>query len=217
MSNGEFQNCEFFNGVVVNAGTGEFKRNTFNVCEFRDFNGVALICSTSNAAQPDNIVSNCLFYGSGLLTKGIVFGFNSALRWKIIGNKFYGLLTAGIDHLNGNAQHTFDAIGNDFVSCAAGIRVDQALANSIISSNSFSNVSGTCLAITGIVSGANMTGMTITNNTADSCVNGVNINVSSGTWDYSVVVGNNMHSCSGTRWSLSAGNVNGYTINNVIT
>lgn len=217
MSNGEFQNCTFFNGVVVNAGTGEFKRNLFNACEFRDFNGIALTCSTSNAAQPDNIVSNCLFYGSGLLTKGIVFGFNSALRWKIIGNKFYGLLTAGIDHLNGNAQHTFDAIGNDFVSCAAGIRVDQALANSIISSNSFSDVSGTCIAITGILSSANMTGMTITNNTADSCVNGVNISVSTGTWDYSVVVGNNMHSCSGTRWSLSAGNANGYTINNVIT
>lgn len=214
MSSGEFQNCTFFAGVSIGGG-GEFRRNTFNACEFRDFNGIALNCSVNNAAQPDNIISNCFFYGSGLLTRGIFFGFNSALRWKIIGCTFNGLTVAGIDHANGNAQHTFDAIGNSFISCAAGIQVAQAISGSLISNNTFVSVTGYCIAITSISSGANMLNSNITGNVADSCTNGVAINVTSGAWDYCIVQANNMRGCSGVKWNLSAGNANGATVNNL--
>jgi hypothetical protein len=64
-----------------------------------------------------------------------------------------------------------------------------------------------------------MTGATISNNYFNSTsTNGLIITTSgTGTWDYSILIGNNAHYCTGTKWSLSAGNAGGVNTNNITT
>jgi polygalacturonase len=215
---GAFTNCTFKKGFAVTGGSSGFSRNKFIGCTFTDWSGIGLQCDGSGYGANDVLVESCIFYGTGNMTSGISFSFNSANRWKIKGCKFIAQTTAGINHANGNAVHAFDAYDNDFLNCAAGILVNQAVNDSVISGNTFTGVTGYCVSITNINSGAPMRRTSVLNNVAASgCVNGVTVTISTGTFDYCVIIGNNMNGCSGTKWAVTAGqNTNGFTVNNII-
>ena len=217
MSNGGFENCVFQKGFQV-TGAG-FNKNKFIGCSFVNWTGIGLQCNANNLSATDVLVNNCVFNGTGNMTYGISLGFNSALRWTISDCKFIGLVNAGIYQSNGNAVHCFDAYNNSFVSCADGILVYQAINASIISGNTFTSISAGCISIFDIASGTAMVNTSIVNNvTGTGCVNGVAVLVTTGTFDYCIFMGNNVHSCSGTKWNIQAGqNANGVLANNITT
>jgi polygalacturonase len=217
MSNGGFENCVFQKGFQV-TGAG-FNKNKFIGCSFVNWTGIGLQCNANNLSATDVLVNNCVFNGTGNMTYGISLGFNSALRWTISDCKFIGLVNAGIYQSNGNAVHCFDAYNNSFVSCADGILVYQAINASIISGNTFTSISAGCISIFDIASGTAMVNTSIINNvTGTGCVNGVAVLVTTGTFDYCIFIGNNVHSCSGTKWNIQAGqNTNGVLANNITT
>lgn len=219
MQDGVFDNNTFKRGLAVTGGSSGFARNKIVGNNFLDWVGVGIQCDGVSYLAPDNVVDGNTFYGSGNLTIGVSFAFDSALRWVITNNKFVGLTTAGINHGNGNARHAFDADDNSFVSCAAGILVNQAVNDSSISGNTFDSVTGYCIAITNIGAGAPMRSTNVQNNIVGTgCANGIQITVGAGTFDYCLITGNNAHGATGTKWNLSGGqNANGVTANNITT
>jgi hypothetical protein len=172
-----------------------------------------------NAYHTNSIIQGNIFYGTGSLVNGILFPYMGALGWIVSDNKFIGLTTAGINISNGNANHNADILNNSFESCVNGIYINQAIRQSLIANNSFGSISNYCIVITNINAGAPMpNGPSIMNNIARTgCVNGIAIGISTGTYDRTMLVGNNVSACSGTKWSLSAGNANGVVANNITT
>lgn len=216
MTGGTFLNCNFKKGVEF-TGTGSTKIK-FDSCTFDSLIGNGIKADGANYNITNCTVTNCLFDGNGSMTNGIIFGYNSALNWSIIGNTFSGLTNSGIYSSNSNAKHVFDAQNNNFINSVNGIVSIQAICNCIISGNVFTSISTACISISGIISGANMIRTNITNNTSgENCVNGVFVIVSSGAWNYCIVTNNNFNSCTGSKWTLSTGNANGFTINNITT
>lgn len=219
MSGGAFDGCAFNAGFVINGGAAGFARNKISSCQFNVTSGVALDASLSGAAHPLNIIDGCTFRSTGSATIGIAFGYNSAIDWKISNSTFNGFSTAGINHTNGNAVHAFDALNNTFNGCVNGIQVTQAIIGGIISNNYFENIAGYCISINGIQSGSDMIpGPTIIGNISGaSCVNGVQIGVTTGSYNYTIITNNNMHTCSSSKWNLASGNANGVVANNITT
>ena len=219
MSDSGFYNCTFKAGFSMSGGSAFFRRVTFDACTWLDFAGVAVLNSGANNAHPDVIFNGCEFLGTGTMTYGIQVGFNSSKRWVVKDCKFTGQTTAAIVATNGAAIQLFAQISdNDFVNCAAGIDFTQPVNDCVISSNTFNGITGYCISYSSIFGGADMRRVNIVSNLAASgCTNGVRIATSTGTWDYSVVALNNMNGCTGTKWSVSAGNANGFTVNNIIT
>lgn len=217
MSDGIFSNCTFKRGVSITGGLGYFKRNKFIGCTFSDWAGIGFKCDGANGFHPDNIIDSCIFNGSGNMTIGIAFGYDSAFRWKIDNCKFIGCTTAGIQQANGNNGNTFDITNCHFDGCSHGIKINQSVKDCLISGNYFRNITSWCFLLDNIISGADMSfGPTIVNNkSGDSCVNGLQIGISTGSYNYTIIMGNNFRSCSGTKWSLSPGNANGIVANNI--
>lgn len=216
MLDGAFVNCVFRKGFLVNGGSGGFSRNRFTACTFGDWAGIGLQCDGLSYGAADNVIEGCMFRGAGAMTAGISLAFGSAFRWQITNNTFIGCTSAGINHANANGQHVADIEGNCFVSCTNGITINQAPSDCSIVGNTFESITAWCITISNIVASAPLTNMLLQGNTAGAgCVNGVQIALSSGTWDKSIVMGNNVSRCSGTKWSLDAGNAAGVTANNV--
>lgn len=219
MREGIFESCVFRKGFAVIGGSSGFARNKINNCLFTDYAGVAFTFGSALGDHPDNVISNCTFRGQGNLTNAILFGFESSSRAQILNNKFIGLANAAISCGNGGARNNFDAKANNFVSCGGGIIINQAIKNSMICDNSFSSVTGFCIDISNITAATPMPlGPTIQNNmVGDGCTNGIRISTSTGTYDYTMLIGNNVHNASGTKFSISAGNANGVVANNITT
>jgi len=219
MRDGVFSGCRFLAGIQFQGGGGYSTRNTIVNCTFEDFAGNAIYVPTSSAGYSDFIIEGNVFYGTGNLVDGIRFAYQSATTWTVSNNKFIGLTGAGVNILNGSNYHYCDVTGNSFESCANGILVSQAINQSIFANNSFVNISSNCISISGITSANPMlNGPSIMNNMACAgCVNGISISLSGGSYDYTMLVGNNVHACSGTKWSLASGNGNGVVANNITT
>lgn len=216
MSEGMFVGNTFKAGFAVTGGSGLFRRVTFSACTWTDFAGPAVLCNTTNYNHPDVSFDRCTFYGTGNLTYGIQLGFASAVRWAVTNCKFIGLTSSGVYTSNGNATKQVSVIGCDFVNCANGIELIQAVNDSIFSDNTFTGITGWCITMSSITAGANLARSNFVNNVAASgCTNGLRISLSTGTWDNCIVALNNMNGCSGTKWSLSAGNAAGHTVNNI--
>jgi hypothetical protein len=215
---GTFDSCTFKAGFAFKGSAGDNARNRISSCTFLDFAGVG-VSTENNQAHPDNIIESCEFYGSGNMTVGIDIAFNSMRRTQINNNLFKWLTTAGVRVQFGNGQHFFDARGNSFKDCADGFSIQQSIRDCQIVSNTFGDISGWCIRIFDINAGEPMPlGPMISGNMAsEGCVNGLQISLAGGSYDYTLITGNNMHNCSGTKWSLAAGNANGVVANNITT
>lgn len=169
----------------------------------------------------DEIFKTCRFIGSGLVTgvSGISLVFSSNVRLKAVDCEFKSFDVAGIKVNNGNAAAVLSRVsGNTFRTCASGILVQQGgIKDGVISENYFEGITGYCIDL--VASSGSYTQLTIKGNVAGATVtNGLRVSLSgTGTWDYCINTENNWHNASGTKQSLSAGNANGYSDNNVIT
>lgn len=232
----EVTGCDFYSRFVTQSTKGgQFTGNTFragfefkgsgldnskNVLrsnKFLDYAGAGII-TANNQTLPDNTIEDNDFLGTGNMTVGVDLAFNATRRWKIRGNRFYGLTTAGINSAFGNGQHHADIDLNEFHSCANGILLQQSIADASISGNKFHSISGWCIRIYDIDASTLMNnGPKIRDNMAYAgCVNGLQISLGSGgAYNYTMIIGNDMHNCSGTKWSLAAGNANGIVANNI--
>lgn len=232
----EIQNCDFYSRFVTfSTKGGQFNDNTFRAglefkgtgldnsknvirsCRFLDYAGIGIITS-NNQTLPDNTIEDCDFYGTGNMVIGIDLAFNATRRWKIRGNRFYGLTTAGINSQFGNGQHHADMDLNEFHSCTSGILLQQSIADASISGNKFYSITDWCIRIYDIDGTTPMpNGPKIRDNMAYSgCVNGLQISLASGgSYNYTMVVGNDMHNCTATKLSLAVGNANGIVANNI--
>jgi len=215
---GTFDSCTFKLGFAFKGGSGDNARNRISSCTFLDFAGVGISTETGQE-HPDNIIESCEFYGAGNMTVGVNIAFNSMRRTQINNNLFKGLTVAGVRVQFGNGQHFFDARGNSFKDCADGFSIQQSIRDCQIVSNTFSAISGWCIRIFDINAGEPMPlGPMIQGNIAsEGCANGLQISLAGGSYDYTMITGNNMHNCSGTKWSLAAGNANGVVANNITT
>jgi hypothetical protein len=219
MREGVFSGCRFLKGIEFQGGGGFSRRNRIVDSTFEDFAGSAIFIPTAGAGYSDFIIDGNVFNGAGNMVDGIRFPFQSATAWIVSNNKFIGLTGAGVNIQNGALFHYCDVTGNNFESCANGILVDQSIKQSIFANNSFGNISNNCIRIANIFgSDPMLDGPSIMNNMARAgCVNGISIALSGGSYDYTMLVGNNVHACSGTKFSLAAGNANGVVANNITT
>jgi hypothetical protein len=214
-----FDGCTFKRNIEFAGGASVSKLNTITNSVFKDFVGNSAITITNTQVDFANfVITNNVFRGEGNLVDGIRFPYQSALNWIISNNKFIGL-TIGINILSGGGSHYCDVTGNNFESCSTGILVEDGIRQSLFANNSFGNISNWCIRLAGITSTFPMpNGPSIMNNMArNGCLNGVSIALTTGSYDYTMLVGNNVHACTGTKWSLAGGNANGVVANNITT
>lgn len=214
---GQFTGNTFRAGFEFKGSGLDNSKNVIRSCKFLDYAGVGII-TANNQTLPDNTIEDCDFLGTGNMTIGINLAFNSTRRWKIRGNRFYGLTAAGINSEFGNGQHHADIDLNEFHNCANPIQLQQSIADASISGNKFHNCTGWMIRIYDIDGSTQMpNGPKIRDNHAYSgCVNGLQISLASGgSYNYTMITGNDMHNCSGIKWSLAAGNANGIVSNNI--
>jgi hypothetical protein len=209
----------FSKGLQFQGGGGFSRRNRISNSTFNDFVGNAIEVTGTSADYENFIIDSNTFVGTGNLVNGVNFPPAGAENWIISDNKFVGLTGSGVNIANGGNIHFCDVIGNNFESCLNGIFINQSIKQSLFINNSFSNVSGWCIRIFDIPAVNPMPfGPSIINNMARAgCVNGVQIALTTGSYDYTMLIGNNVHACSGTKWSLAAGNANGVVANNITT
>lgn len=215
---GSFNGCRFLKGLTFTGGSGYNQRNRIIGCTFENFAGSA-ITSASSGSHSDMVIQGNTFIGTGQLVNGISLPYLSASSWIINGNKFIGLTGSGVELGNGADHHYADITNNTFESCANGVSITQAIRQSLIAGNTFGSISNWCIAITSITAGTPMpAGPSIMHNTARTgCVNGITISLSTGSYDKTMLIGNNVSACSGTKWSLAGGNANGIVANNITT
>jgi hypothetical protein len=212
-----FAACVFRAGFQIGA---DVRKITWTDSTWRDFAGAGISFTGISTGAQDCAVLGCRFVGSGTMTDGILFQFDTAVRWKIEGCEFTGQTTAGIRCTNGNGGNFLASVQrNTFVSCASGLVVtQQGLINANISGNYFESITGWCLDFGSIASTGAFLQNTLANNVAGaSCTNGMRLTVSTGSWDWSLVLGNNWHNCSGTKTAIDPGNGNGASANNITT
>jgi hypothetical protein len=219
MIEGSFVGCVFASGFKFSGGPGS-THVRFEACTFGDWTGPGIDVTGANYAVSDVEVLNCQFNGAGKLTHGISIGFGSALRWTITGCRFVAPTVAGIGISNGKGLQVLTAVqGNRFLGGGGGIIcAAQGILNGIIDANTFTDITGWCIQFANIGSGFSLDGVTISNNLMGSgCTNGLQIALSNGAWDHTTITGNNVHACTGRKWSLAKGNLNGFIANNITT
>lgn len=215
-----FDDCEFNGGVAWSTSTGTSFANyrfTFDKCYFYDYSNPAIQVAASNYVH-DTIITRCNFVGVSHLTYGIVLNANSAINWTISDNYFNTLQNDGV-YFGATTGNSVIIKGNWFNVMVNGVNISTGSATDIdIIGNHFLGVTTTCIAITN--TGA-MLNCNIKDNTASkttTCLNGmILVNSGGGSWDYSIFSGNNMHYCTGTRWTLPASVGHDVTANNITT
>jgi hypothetical protein len=209
--------CTFQAGVAF--VSTDINRPTFIACTFNDFAGAGVSNSALGQYVTDAAFIGCQFVGAGAMTAGIVVSYHCAKAWRVESCVFTGQTTYGIRHDNSEQDHCFASIANNkFRSCGSGISINQSPMHGVIHGNQFESITGYCIEVLNIQAGTPMEGMTITNNVAGASVtNGLRVTLSGGTWDWCLVTGNNMHTASGTKWTLPAGNANGLSTGNLTT
>ena len=215
MKDGVFTSC-IFNSGVKHFGTA-CTRNKFVSCVFNNFAGIGYENNLGGFSD-STVIDGCTFNGTGNMTHGIYVGYRSERLMKIINNTFIGCTTYGVYLTNGEGASVVSSISNNtFKSCAGGIFANQGTSDSNISSNVFSGVTSWCIDLNSISSGLNVKSTNISSNIADAtCANGLQFVVSTGAFDYCILSTNNMHYCSATKWSVTAGqNANGLDVNNL--
>lgn len=216
--NGGLFSGNTFGRSLAFTGTG-ISNITIADNSFYDWAGPSIDLSQANIAAQDLQVIGNKFLGAGNLTYGIQIGFNGAVRMIAKANTFTAATIAGIGITNGDGIQVFANVeGNQFVGGVGGIVCpSQGIINGVIANNTFQGITGWCIDFSSI--GANtLDSMTMVNNIAGAgVVNGLRIALSTGTWDHTILIGNNFHNASGTKWTIPAGNANGFVANNITT
>ena len=212
----DFDSCIFHKNFQT-TGTGVAKI-TWEYCTFLNYPGYAISASVISQLAADCRVTNCKFLGTGTMQGAIRLDYRTSLRWVIEDNTFDGLTVGGVICTNSNGETPVTSIRrNTFLNMPTGIEFTvNGLTNATISDNNFVNISGWCINFPSIGGGA-FTGMSINGNSSGaSCVNGLNLLITTGSWDYSNIIGNNWYTCSGTRQHLDAGNSHGNVALNIV-
>lgn len=168
----------------------------------------------------DEIFKGCRVIGSGNVTavNGFALQFDSARRIKVTDCELVSLNGAGFKVTNGNAAALLSKFGGNTIrSCTNGVLVSQGgIKDGVIAENYFESITGWCIDLT--ASSGTYSGLGILGNTAGANVtNGFRTNLSgTGAWDYCRNVGNDWHNAATTKQSLSFGNGNGYSDDNII-
>lgn len=205
----EFVGCTFNQKVEFQINDLGF--HTFDRCLFVGTTG--LYFNTFATYVTDVQAVNSEFRGNQY---GIYAVWKSIKNMKVDNCKFIGNTTASIYHANSDNEAPFLRIsGNTFSNTVDAISINQATKFTKIADNTFRGVSGWCIKNTTILSGSSTTDLQILNNQAlSSCVNGIQIEVQTGSHDYNIIRGNNMRVCTGTKANISAGNSNGFQAEN---
>jgi hypothetical protein len=187
---------------------------------FTDTTGLSF--ETIGTLAEDFTVKNNQFVGAGAsYFFGVYAVYNSIIRLNIIGNTFRNYLGdvstdgCGVFHLNSELQNAFGIISNNnFINSDYGIKLYQGGKYTIISANSFSNISKWCIYIQSISSALALKAVNFTENIADNtCVNGLWIECPTGTWDYCTIRNNRFQDVTTVDYLLNAldFNTNGIT------
>jgi hypothetical protein len=215
-----FKGCTFRSGFEFKGSGSDNSKNVIRSCKFMNYAGAGVITS-NNQALAENTIEDCDFYGNGSgasnMTAGVLLAFNATRKWQIKNNRFHNL-PKGVESKFGNGQHHADIDENMFFNCVDSISLQQSIRDASVSRNKFFGNTGWCIRVYDIDSSTPMPhGPKIRDNMAyEGCVNGLQISLASGgSYDYTMVIGNDMHNCSGTKWSLAAGNANGVVANNI--
>lgn len=185
---------------------------------FTDFAGAAISFGSTGWSITGLAVRGNHFLGAGNLTYGIQLADTATLGMDVTGNFFSALTTAGLGAASGTVSGCVRLVDNNhFKGCAAGIAIGAlGLSNAKISNNAFEGGSGWGIDIA--TTSGNTLNLSIVNNIfSNSQTNGVQISVTSGGFDYTILHGNDVHYCSGTKWTIAAGNANGISANNITT
>lgn len=212
----QFDNNTFRAGFKFAGSGSDNSDNTLHRCKFKDYAGAAII-TTNNQQLGSNTIDDCDFFGARNMTAGVDIAFNATRKWQIKNNRFYNL-PFGVRTQFGNGTHLCDVDGNEFHNCGDAISMQQSIRDASISRNKFFGTTGWCIRVYDIDGGTPMPhGLKIRDNMAyEGCVNGVQVSLASGgSYNYTMLTGNDMHNCSGTKWSLAAGNANGIVANNI--
>lgn len=206
--NSTVRDCTFMKKVTF-GGQAEIKNLRFVGCYFRGDRGISF--ENINTYAEDVTVRNCQFIGNTL--HGIFVAYQSVIRMKVEGNIFRGITGTAIRHDNADSYNGFERISdNTFVNCQNGIVLYQGGRYGTVTRNRFSGITGWCFD-TDVCSGVlGFYGFTITENVADNnCVNGLRVLTGGvGTWDYVFIRHNVFDSVTGTKYSFTTGNPNGY-------
>lgn len=201
--------------TIAAADDNKFVGNTWTdyAGEAVFFNGISLPCL-------GNRYLGNHFIGTGNLTNGLSVLFDTASRWVADGNTFKGLTGKATVINNGNQASNFASWSdNEVISCSDGfVTTTGGGIDGSVSRNKFYSITGWCIDFSGVSAGGNVDQVNVQDNLAGAGVtNGLRVAVTTGAWDWCVNTGNNWHNASGTKSSLSAGNANGQTANNIVT
>lgn len=237
-SNLTVENCTFASVVnLVYQQNATFRGNTFrkkvvfgydnkNILfesnTFLDTTGVSF--ENLNTFAEDITFKGCRFIGNGAdYFYGIYTIYQSTLRLNVIDCLFKNYLGNvsidghGIYHLNNELQNSFGTIsGNRFVNCDYGIRWFQGGWLTNIAQNNFSNISKWCIYIETLssVNPNQLKNCNFEGNIADTtCVNGLWIEGSTGSWDYCTICNNKFQAVTTVDYLVNAldYNTNGIT------
>lgn len=157
------------------------------------------------------------FIGTSI-THGVFMPWNSLRESVISRNTFKGMTIAGIFHNNMDGITGIGLIAdNHFCDMPSGIYIYQPGKGGSIINNTFNNISSWCVDFRDIGSALAMTGFSISGNKSlESCVHGLNISVAgAGSYDNVSIIDNNFSTCSGVKYSLAGGNLNGTNKGNI--
>jgi hypothetical protein len=183
---------------------------------FEDYAGVQLTLGIANDNMPDPKVRRNTFRFAGNVTYNIHVPDDGVAGAVIDDNDFKGATTANV-YINSFAQTALASyVGNKHLAAPDGLRIRGGLNGPIISDNKFKDITTWCINVTELFAPQTLLGANITNNAAVSgCGGGLRILVTTGSWDFCNVLGNNWRGCAGAHQSLSAGNAGGFIANNI--
>lgn len=182
---------------------------------FLDFAGDQLTLGIASDLIPDAKIRRNVFRYSGAATHNIFSPTDGVTRAVVEGNSFEGALTA-----NTNFSFNQTAIAgyrnNQHNLAPYGFLTSGGMVGPQITGNTFRNISTYCINFNDIFSPLVLNGANISGNNATSgCVGGLRVGLSTGSWNFVNVLGNNWNGCSGTKQSLpGVGNAGGFVAQN---
>lgn len=208
-----FRDCIFNRQLFsTNAENGDIQ---FEGCKFlasTGFNGVYF--SEFNTYCKNFKFINCDFIGSSY---GIFAKWKSIKDLVVENCTFKNIINIGVYCANSENDSPFASISrNIFDGMKNGIKVNFGMKYASIIGNRFRNISQWCINNADIYSSVSTTDCIFSDNIAiENCVNGLQIQVSTGSIDYLIITRNNMRACTGVKANISSGNTNGFSAQNI--
>ena len=162
----------------------------FSECQFNSSALPALVVPNGAQSQ-DVIVTCCRFVGTGA-NDGIQLRHQGGLSWNITNNLFQSL-RIGVSVLVAEGAVLLECSENEFLTCASGIVIDQGPGPSVLSGNTFRDITNWCIRIHNVWSHEHMNpGPIIQANYAlANCVHGIGIELAGGSYDRTIITHNN--------------------------